>query len=114
VRAAALNEFALRGTWRASSESVSPVTSGAAIEAGSQAQHVYLVLTSAQRTPRRVRVLLDGRPVPQDEAGADVHDGYVTVTGQRLYSLVSLPSDQQHALSVEVPPGVSAYDFTFG
>jgi len=38
----------------------------------------------------------------------------VTVTGQRLYSLVSLPASAQHALTVEVPPGVSAYDFTFG
>jgi hypothetical protein len=38
----------------------------------------------------------------------------VTVTGQRLYSLVSLPYAQQHSLTLEVPPGVSAYDFTFG
>ena len=47
-------------------------------------------------------------------AGADVHGGVVTVTGQRLYSLVSLPGAQQHSLTIQVPPGVSAYDFTFG
>ena len=33
---------------------------------------------------------------------------------QRLYQLISLPGDQQHALTVQVPAGVSAYDFTFG
>jgi len=43
-----------------------------------------------------------------------VHNGTVTVTGQRLYSLASFPSDVQAAVTVQLPPGVSAYDFTFG
>ena len=64
--------------------------------------------------PRRVRVLLDGRPIGGHSRGSDVHGGVVTVSGQRLYSLVSLPAAQQHALTIELPPGVSAYDFTFG
>jgi cytochrome c biogenesis protein CcdA/thiol-disulfide isomerase/thioredoxin len=109
-----LNEFGLHGTWRVSSESSTAVSSGASIAAGFQAAHVYLVLTSSGNTPRSVRVLLDGRPIGARAAGADVHGGVVTVTGQRLYSLVSLPAAEQHALTVEVPPGVSAYDFTFG
>src|SRR5436305_2890768 len=109
-----LNEFALHGNWRVSSESSTPVSNGAEIDAGFQAARVYLVLTSAGNVPRRVRVLLDGRPISGATAGADVRRGTVTVTGQRLYSLVSLPSAQQHSLAVQVPPGVSAYDFTFG
>jgi hypothetical protein len=36
------------------------------------------------------------------------------VSGQRLYSLVSLPQAEQHAFTLQIPPGVSAYDFTFG
>jgi hypothetical protein len=59
-------------------------------------------------------VLLDGRPISAADAGADVHDGMVTVRGQRLYGLISLPSAQQHTLTLKIPPGVSAYDFTFG
>jgi hypothetical protein len=59
-------------------------------------------------------VLLDGKAVPAGAAGTDVRGGLVTVQGQRLYSLVSLPGDEQHALTVVVPPGVKAYDFTFG
>jgi Thioredoxin like C-terminal domain len=61
-----------------------------------------------------VRVLLDGHPIPSSAAGTDVHGGQVTVRAQRLYSLVSLPQAQFHSLTVEVPPGVEAYDFTFG
>ncbi|HEY1591886.1 MAG TPA: cytochrome c biogenesis protein DipZ [Solirubrobacteraceae bacterium] len=109
-----LNEFGLHGTWRVNDQAATAVSSGASIAAGFQAAHVYLVLTSSGNTPRSVRVLLDGRPISARAAGADVHGGSVTVTGQRLYSLVSLRSAAQHALTVEVPPGVSAYDFTFG
>ena len=110
----ALNEFALKGIWNVTSESSTPLQTAGEIQAGVQAQHVYLVLTSAGNRPRRVGVLLDGRPIPASEAGTDVRHGHVTVTGQRLYSLVSLPGDEFHALTVVVPTGVSAYDFTFG
>jgi hypothetical protein len=58
--------------------------------------------------------LLDGRPIPNALAGSDVRRATVTVRGQRLYSLVALPGVQQHTLTVELPPGVAAYDFTFG
>jgi cytochrome c biogenesis protein CcdA/thiol-disulfide isomerase/thioredoxin len=108
------NEFALHGTWSVSSQSSTPVSSGATIVAGFQAANVYLVMTSANNVPRSVRVLLDGHPISASAAGSDVHGAAVTVQGQRLYSLVSLPSEQFHSLTVEVPPGVSAYSFTFG
>ncbi len=109
-----LNEFSLKGSWRAGSQSITPAGMGASIEAGIQAAHVYLVMTSAGNVPRVGKVLISGRPIPEKEAGADVHNGSFTVQGQRLYSLVSLPADAQFALTVELPPGVSAYDFTFG
>jgi cytochrome c biogenesis protein CcdA/thiol-disulfide isomerase/thioredoxin len=99
----ALNEVALKGTWSVGGESITPVSSGASIELGFQAQNVYLVMTSSGNRPRPVRVLLDGR---QRSA--------VSVKGERLYTLVSLPNDQQHMLTVLIPAGVRAYDFTFG
>jgi hypothetical protein len=73
-----------------------------------------LVLSSAGESPRQVQVLLDGKPISARDSGADVHHSAVTVTGQRLYSLVSLPSDQEHRLSLRFAPGVSGYAFTFG
>jgi cytochrome c biogenesis protein CcdA/thiol-disulfide isomerase/thioredoxin len=110
----ALNQFALRGTFRANSESVTPLSPGASITGRVGAAHVYLVMTSADNRPRRVTILLDGRPISAAQAGADVHGSAVTVTGQRLYSLVSLPRDEEHTVTVQIAPGVSAYDFTFG
>jgi cytochrome c biogenesis protein CcdA/thiol-disulfide isomerase/thioredoxin len=99
----ALNEFALGGTWRITHESATPASPGASITARFQAADVYLVMTSAGNVPRQVQVLLDGR-----------RHATVTVSQQRLYSLVSLRDVRQGTLTVQVPPGVSAYSFTFG
>ncbi len=110
-----LNQFALQGTWTAGSESITPSAAPAEILGGFQAAHVYLVMTSVGAVPREVHVRLDGKPISRADAGADIRPGgLVTIRGQRLYSLVSLPGDQQHVLTVQLPPGVSAYDFTFG
>jgi hypothetical protein len=79
-----------------------------------EAKHVYLVLSSEGERPRQVQVLLDGHPIPNSLAGADVHNGMLTVRGERLYSLVSLPGDAEHRLSLRFAPGVSGYAFTFG
>ena len=37
-----------------------------------------------------------------------------TVRGQRLYNLVKLKSDASFKITVQIPHGISAYDFTFG
>jgi cytochrome c biogenesis protein CcdA/thiol-disulfide isomerase/thioredoxin len=109
----ALNGFALGGTWSITGESATALA-GARIDAEVLARDVYLVLSSRGNRPRRVTVELDGRPVPADLAGADVHGGGLEVRGQRLYRLVSLRAEAQHRLTVRLPPGVSAYSFTFG
>jgi cytochrome c biogenesis protein CcdA/thiol-disulfide isomerase/thioredoxin len=109
-----LNEFALRGVWSVTDQSATPIAQGASISARVQAANVYLVMTSQGNTPRTGRVLLDGRPISDKQSGADVHGGKVTIRGQRLYSLVSLPNDQQHVITIQLPPYVSAYSFTFG
>jgi cytochrome c biogenesis protein CcdA/thiol-disulfide isomerase/thioredoxin len=110
-----LNEFGLQGMWTVTSQAATPAASGASISGGFQAQHVYLVMTSAGNRPRTVRVLLGGQPIPARYAGSDVRPGgYVTVRGQRLYNLISLPSAAQGAFTLQIPRGVSAYDFTFG
>jgi len=72
------------------------------------------VLSSAGHRPRGVQVLLDGRPVTDGDAGADVRGGRATVTGQRLYALVSLPRNERHRLTLRFAPGVSGFAFTFG
>jgi cytochrome c biogenesis protein CcdA/thiol-disulfide isomerase/thioredoxin len=109
----ALNDFAYGGSWNIQGQPAEAVT-GAQIEAEVQAKNVYLVLSSAGRKPRRMQVLLDGRPIPAALAGADVHDGYVTVTRERLYSLVSLPHNERHRLVLRLASGLTGYSFTFG
>jgi cytochrome c biogenesis protein CcdA/thiol-disulfide isomerase/thioredoxin len=108
-----LNEFAFSGTWNIASQPATALT-GAGVDAEFEAKNVYLVLSSQGEAPRTVQVLLDGRPIPQREAGSDVHGGALTVRNQRLYSLVSLPTDERHRLSLRFSPGVSGFAFTFG
>jgi len=108
-----LNEFAYSGSWKISGQPAEAVAN-AGIDAEFDAKHVYLVLSSPGERPLPVQVLLDGRPIPAADAGSDVHNGVVTVRRQRLYTLVSLPGDEQHRLSLRFAPGVTGYAFTFG
>jgi len=52
--------------------------------------------------------------VPSAHAGTDVKNGVLTITGERLYSLISFPEAEQFTFTVQLPPGVTAYDLTFG
>lgn len=106
------DEFALRGPWRI--EFHSATAAGGSLELNFGARHVYLVLGTVDGRSRRVRVLLDGRPIEAAVAGADVWDGALTVRSQRLYELVDLPRVERHVLRLEPQPGVMGYAFTFG
>jgi cytochrome c biogenesis protein CcdA/thiol-disulfide isomerase/thioredoxin len=106
------NEFAYRGSWRI--EFHSAMAAGGSLELNFGARRVYLVLGTADGQPRRVRVLLDGKPIDADAAGSDVHGGTVTVSSQRLYDLVDLPRVGHHVLRLEPEAGVMGYAFTFG
>jgi cytochrome c biogenesis protein CcdA/thiol-disulfide isomerase/thioredoxin len=106
------DEFAYRGRWRIGLDSAA-AAAGASLRLNFGARRVYLVLGSPDES-RRVRVLLDGKPVSAADAGKDVHAGAVTVTDQRLYNLVDLPKVGRHVLTLEPEAGVEAYAFTFG
>ena len=108
-----LNEFAYSGSWNIAPQPAMAV-SNAGIDLEFQAKHVYLVLSSPGERPRPVQVLLDGHPISAADAGSDVHDGVVTVRRQRLYTLVSLPREERHRLTLRFAPGVTGFAFTFG
>jgi cytochrome c biogenesis protein CcdA/thiol-disulfide isomerase/thioredoxin len=108
-----LSDFAYSGTWKIAGQPAEAVAH-AGVEVDFEAKNVYLVLSSPDERPRPVQVLLDGHPIPAALAGADVHNGVVTVRRQRLYTLVSLPRDEQHRLTLRFAPGVTGYAFTFG
>jgi cytochrome c biogenesis protein CcdA/thiol-disulfide isomerase/thioredoxin len=99
------------GRWKVAAQSAT--AEGGALQLAFGARRVYLVLGSPGKS-RRVRVLLDGRPIADRLAGADVHHGVVTVRGQRLYDLVDLPRVERHTLRLVPERGVTGYAFTFG
>lgn len=77
------------------------------------AQDVYMVAAAPKAVP--VRVYLDGVPLSNAQAGADVQAGIVTIGEERLYHLIELPVFGTHTLRLETEAeGVRAYTFTFG
>ncbi len=106
-------ELAYGGTWRIGPDAATAVA-GSKLELSFGARRVFLVLGSAGGAARPVRVLLDGKPIPDRLAGTDVRDGVATISSQRLYRLVELPRAERHLLTLEFAPGVSGYAFTFG
>jgi cytochrome c biogenesis protein CcdA/thiol-disulfide isomerase/thioredoxin len=110
-----LDQWALGGTWSVGSQSITPAQSRATISGGVQARDVYLVMTSRGNEPRRGRVLINGRPISAADRGNDVSSGgYFTVRSERLYNLVKLRGDATFTITVQLPRGIQAYDFTFG
>jgi cytochrome c biogenesis protein CcdA/thiol-disulfide isomerase/thioredoxin len=106
------DRFAYAGSWGITDEDATSGP-GAEIDLEFDARRVFLVLGSPDR-PRRIQVLLDGRPIPANLAGSDVRHGFATVRAQRLYRLVDLPAVAGHRLSLIFDPGISGYAFTFG
>ncbi len=108
-----LNEFAYRGRWRISLESAT-AEPGAGLDLHFGARRVYMVLGPTGGHSARMRVFLDGHPIPAALAGSDVHQGSVDVSAQRLYELVNLPRVEDHLLTLKPQAGVQGYSFTFG
>jgi cytochrome c biogenesis protein CcdA/thiol-disulfide isomerase/thioredoxin len=105
--------FRYSGVWTIAGEGAT-AGPGARLDANVYAKNTYVVLGTTDGRPRTVDVLLDGKPISAADAGADVHHGALTVTGQRLYSVISLPSDAGHVLTLLPAQGVQGYSFTFG
>jgi cytochrome c biogenesis protein CcdA/thiol-disulfide isomerase/thioredoxin len=98
-----LHHLALGGTWRVGLESATAVHA-ASLLLRFRARDVYLVLSARPgAASQRLQATLDGRPLPG-----------VSVTNQQLYTVVSLPRAGSHLLRLQLPPGLAAYDFTFG
>jgi cytochrome c biogenesis protein CcdA/thiol-disulfide isomerase/thioredoxin len=109
-----LSYLRFAGTLNVGAWGTAPASATAgAVQLSFRARRVYLVMGSPGH-PRPVRVLLDGRPIPQGLAGTAVRAGTAQVQMQDVYNLVDLPSVQTHTLTVQFPPGVTVYDFTFG
>jgi len=108
----AADQLAYEGQWRIGADAAT-AGRGARLELDFAARRVFCVLGSPNG-PRRMRVLLDGRPISHALAGPDVHAGVATISEQRLYRLVDLPKPGRHVLTLRPESGISGYAFTFG
>lgn len=114
----ALNQWGLAGRWTVRDEDAQLQQSGGRIAFQFHARDLHLVLApGADGRPVRFRVLLDGKPLPAADAGADVRaDGSGVVDEHRLYQLVRQRGPvAPHRFEIEfLDAGVQAYAFTFG
>jgi cytochrome c biogenesis protein CcdA/thiol-disulfide isomerase/thioredoxin len=106
------DELSYGGRWTITGDAAT-AGPGARLELNFDARRAFVVLGSTDR-PRTMRVLLDGKPIPDSLAGLDVHGGVATISNQRLYRLVDLPHPGRHLLTLEPQAGISGYAFTFG
>ena len=105
------DQLAYGGKWLISPDIATSAGGELALNFG--ARRVYLVLGSPGG-PKKVRVMLDGKPIKAADAGKDVKNGSAEIDGQRLYSLVDLPETGRRQLSLSLPSGIQGYAFTFG
>ena len=109
------NSFSLGGEWDIQDEN-SMTGKDAMLNYNFTADKVFLVLRPGKNSSATVRVLLDGKVVNLERAGADVTDGIVNVDTDRLYNLIDLKGNAgSHTLKLEfLTPGIEAFAFTFG
>jgi cytochrome c biogenesis protein CcdA/thiol-disulfide isomerase/thioredoxin len=107
-----LDQLAYGGQWAIAGDAAT-AERAASLSLRFEARRVFLVLGSPGRS-RTMRVLLDGRPIPDSVAGPDVHDGVATISNQRLYRLVDLGRAGRHLLTLRPQAGIVGYAFTFG
>ena len=105
------DSFAYTGTWTIMDQYANP-QKGASLQYNFSAKEVYLVMRPNGKTPAKVGVTLDGK---KQDFGVDVKNGTVTVDGDRLYKLISLPTAGHHLLRLDFEDGeAQLYAFTFG
>ena len=108
------NKLYLNGIWNFADQYATNVSAGAQIKYEYNAKNVYIV---AAGNPKGtvVEVLQDGKPVTATEAGSDVHNGKMTVSGNKLYNIITNQAPGVHTLQLIVDtPGLQAFTFTFG
>jgi cytochrome c biogenesis protein CcdA/thiol-disulfide isomerase/thioredoxin len=109
------DRYSLGGTWTITGESADTGKDAVLLE-NFNAERVYMVLKQGSAVNGQIKVLLDGKPIGKDVSGADVKDGIVTITGDRLYDFVNLHGNSgNHTLELHfMKPGIEVYTFTFG
>lgn len=111
----------LDGAWDIAYEFARNTTPAAKIVVSYQASKLFMVLAPVDASrPVRARVLLDGEPIIQADAGEDVifgdGDPYILVDEDRMYRIIESEAgwgQYLFELIIDIP-GLEAYTFAFG
>ncbi|MDR3571840.1 MAG: cytochrome c biogenesis protein CcdA [Candidatus Pacebacteria bacterium] len=106
----------LGGAWDFEPQYAQNSASGAQIEYEFHAKNMYLVGASGTGEPVKLKITLDGAPIPASMRGPDVdQNSEMTVQADKLYQIVQGEDYSTHMLQITVEsPGLQAYTFTFG
>lgn len=94
------DQVGLKGNWKIEEERITAESNESYLDLNFLAKHVYLVLSGSSKIP--LKIYLDTEP-PKE----------LSIDGNREYTIVDT-SYGRHRLSIKIPPGISAYAFTFG
>jgi thiol-disulfide isomerase/thioredoxin len=110
-----LNHLYLGGAWDFEDQYATNLNAGATVTYEYDAGNVYIVAAGAANGTT-VDVMQDGQPISAADAGSDVHNGTIVISGNRLYNLVkNADGGGEHTLQLIVTsPGLQAFTFTFG
>ncbi len=107
------NAFAYEGKWNIGKSTAMPFTNSL-LAYHFNAKDVYLVINSKNGNSK-IKVLLDGLALPQNEEGVDVKDGEVAVSENRLYHLLHFQKAEEHVLQlIFLDDNSMVFAFTFG
>jgi cytochrome c biogenesis protein CcdA/thiol-disulfide isomerase/thioredoxin len=99
-----LNHWALQGHWSIEGQKIVSTGLGCAIRLHFQAQKVFLVLSSQDKTVKTASVLLNGKPMGKK----------LIIQTNGLYEVLQLPKNAEGILEIIFDePGIEAYAFTF-
>ena len=109
----------LAGRWKIEKDGATSEGQNSGAELRYHARSLYAVLSLEGAKQMRVNLVMDGAPMPKDEAGADVQfdekGAYLEVKEARMYYLVRGPKFTAHLISLEPEgPGLTLHSFTFG
>jgi len=102
--------FYLEGQWQNFGDRMKLVSENGKIMLPYFAKSVNIVAANESV----LQILLDGKSVTFEDAGTDVQDGRVRISGDRLYNLISSSNADAHTLTIIAKPGFEIYTFTFG
>ena len=102
--------FYLEGQWQNFDDRMKLVSENGKIVLPYFAKSVNIVAANESE----LQILLDGKPVTPENAGTDVQDGTIHISGDRLYNVISSNDAEAHTLTIVGKSGFEIYTFTFG